>query len=240
MGKTYIADTCDVTMTRLSDRKTIFTASASVASISSSIEEEQIKGGIGSKTQFILKSDKEVELSVTDVLFDKDYLELTQGMSFKEDTIIVTNKEDSLLVDSGKITINGTPADDKATIINQDGVMKEVAVEVGGSITVEPDFAKDGENLTAIFKETVTGQVLSIDADKFPENYEIEYRTIEYSRITNEVVRDIYFLFYNASPTGELDLSFENGEPIAPEIGFTCLAAPNTSNIGKIVQVDRK
>lgn len=235
--KNYVVDTCDVTFRRLRDKQVIFTASAQLASINQTIDTQDVKGGIGSQTQFIVKSDKEVTLTVRDALFDRDWLEMSQGLSFEKGTSIVTKKEEGIVVTDGVATVKGETTEEKITLMNETGVSKEF--ELGdGEIEVSEDFATEGERLLAIYQIEVEGDILKIDGDVFPEAYEVEYHTIEYNKITDRIAKDIYFKFFNVSPDGELDLSFENGEPIAPEMSFTCLAAPNSSNIGEIVQVD--
>lgn len=247
MGKTYIADTCDVTARTLgADSRVIFTGSSQLASISQQTSQEPVKGGIGSKTQFILKSDKEITLSIRDALFSKDYIEMQQGTVFKDGTAIVTNKKEGLKVVGGKVEFDKMPIDDTAVIFNSKGEKETVTVTVTGvspdetfEATVTPEFAGDGETLTAIFKEEVSGKVLNIDADKFPENFEIEFHTIEFDKETSTISKDLYFKFFSATPDGNMEYSFENGTAIAPEIGLTCLTAPNSNKIGQVVEVDR-
>ena len=237
--KGYVIDTCDVTFRHRGTQNVIFTASAQLASVSQSVETEEVKGGIGSQTQFTVRSDKALTLSVRDALFDSEWVEMQQGASFRNGVVKLTQKEDSLIVADGKITIEGTPDEGKLIVYNEEGaelVMEDVAAK---EITIDPTFAKNGDTLMVIYENELEGRVLDIDGDKFPESYEVEYHTIEYSKATDMVMKDIYFKFFNVSPSGEFELGFENGTPIAPEMSFTCKSAPNSNKIGVMVEVPR-
>lgn len=74
-----IADTCDVTFERLSDNKVIATAEAQLASISQTVDEQEVRGGIGGSLIATITSQKTIEASFRDALFSMDYLEMTQG-----------------------------------------------------------------------------------------------------------------------------------------------------------------
>lgn len=236
----YISDTCDVTMKDLSDGSIIFTAEAQLASLDLETETEEIRGGIGSKTQYVIKSDKEIELTVRNATFDPKWLELQQGVKFEESVATITKTEKGLVVNSeGEVAIIGEPIDNIVNIRNTDGDIQEVEV-TEGKIEIPQGFAEEGERLLAIYEEEVTGQVLRIDGDKFPGAYRVSYHTIMYNTATSRVVSDLYFNFFNATPPGSMELSFENGEAQTPETTFVCLAAPNSESIGEIVKVDRE
>lgn len=243
MANTYIADTCDVTSRSLSTGKTIFTGTAQLASVAQELETEEVRGGIGNKKLFTIKSSKDITLQVRDAMFDSDYLEMQQGTTFENGTAVVTNSKNGVEVTDGTITLDKAPYDEKVLVINVDGDKKEFDVstlESTSTVTIDPEFAKDGELVTIVYREEVEGKVLSIDAEKFPENFEVEFKTIEFDKNTNKVVKDIYFKFFSASPDGSMEYSFENGTAIAPEIGFECLTAPNSSKIGEIIEVMRE
>ena len=115
-----IADTCDVTFERLSDNKVIATAEAQLASISQTVDEQEVRGGIGGSLIATITSQKTIEASFRDALFSMDYLEMTQGTQageteveylvnmsavFEQDTEEGLDGEEVKL-DSGKLTIS--------------------------------------------------------------------------------------------------------------------------------------
>jgi hypothetical protein len=238
--KTLIADTADVVMRRKSDGKTIFTAEAQIAGISQEISENEVRGGIGNKKISVIRSDKNINLTTKMALFDLEYLSMTQGVAVESGTATVTKKEELSVVGSGTltVTVTGTPANNKVTLINSKGVSQEFTA-VAKACTVTAPFATAGEKVTALYKDTVTGNIVKLQSDTFSENYEVEYRTIAYNPVTNQVVADIYFQFDNCLPSGAFEISLENGNALAPELKFQALTAPNSSDIGRIVEVPR-
>lgn len=242
MGKTFIADTAEVVFTRKSDGYTIFTAEAQIASIAQSISEEIVRGGIGNKSLYIIRHSKEVTLGVTNATFDLEYLSMTQGVAVAEDTIEVNGVEKGLTVTDNagtlEVTLTGTPSGTTAHVINEDGDSASATI-TGQVVTVPTGHAVAGDLVDVVYKKSVTGNKVTFDADTFSENYEVEYRTIEYDVDTNAVVKDIYFQFDKAVPAGEFTLSFENGSALTPELSFNAMADSSTGEIGRVVQVTR-
>jgi hypothetical protein len=240
--KTLIADTADVVMRRKSDGKTIFTAEAQIAGISQEISENEVRGGIGNKKISVIRSDKNINLTTKMALFDLEYLSMTQGVAVDTaGTANVTKKEEGLSVTGTTtltVVVTGTPLSNKVTLINSKGVSQEFTA-VTKTVTVTAPFASAGDKVTALYKESVTGSIVKLQSDTFSENYEVEYRTIAYNPTTNQVVADIYFQFDNCLPSGAFDISLENGNALAPELKFQALVAPNSSDIGRIVEVPR-
>lgn len=247
--KTIIADTCDVVFKRLSDGKVILTAEAQLASVTQSIEEERVKGGIGNRDIAILRSEKEVELQVRSAVFDSDWLEMVSGTSYEEETNTIHKKEDGLIVVAGdpdalEVKMEGTPkVGGKVYLFDSKGVQQvlEESELVDGTITLGTEFpdAKVGDIMTALYELDVTGQSLTLDATKFPSNFRVEYSTVEYDIDTNEIINDLYWIFNSATPGGDFDYSFENGQAITPEVSFTALAPIGSSEIGKVMEVPR-
>lgn len=239
----YIADTADITMRKKSGGHLVFTAEAQIAGINASEESDIIRGGIGNKGLYTIKGAKSVNLEVTNATFSTDYLAMSQGAEITESSAIVSQSEKGLRVTDNEgsleVSIKGTPVDDRISIINKDGESADVTVS-GSTIEIPSNFAKDGETVSAVYKEEVTGKVLTIDGEKFSDNYEVSYKTIEYDTETNQVTRDIYLNFPNCSPSGEFEMSFQNGEALTPSLTFEALADAGTGKIGQVVEVDRE
>ena len=66
----FIMDVADVTFTRKSDNHVVFTSEAQTSTLSQTVDEETIKGGIGSRSIYTIKSNKELELTVRNATFD--------------------------------------------------------------------------------------------------------------------------------------------------------------------------
>lgn len=233
--QTYIADTADVTFTHKKTGKVVFTAEAQLAGLTGSEESEVIRGGIGNKSLYTIRHSKDVELSVRNATFSLEYLAMTQGITIENDTATVTETERPK-AENGKVTIKGSPTG-KVQILGASGKNKTVEVE-DKEVDVS-GVAEDGEVVQVSFTKEVKGRTVILDATRFSENYAVEYKTIEYDTETNEVVRDIYFIFHNASPSGEYELNLENGEAYTPELDFSAMAEANSDEIGRVVEVDR-
>lgn len=240
--RTLIMDTADVVFKRKSDGKVVFTAEAQLAGLAGEISEDDVFGGIGNKKIAKIRSQKNITLTVRTALFDLEYLSMTQGVAITNGTANVYKTDTDLTVTDTAgvlgITVVGTPIDNKVTLTNTKGETTNV-VATAKKVTVPTSFAAKDERVSAMYKESVTGNIVRLDSKTFSENYEVEYHTIAYNPATNQVVSDVYFQFDNALPSGSFDLSLENGNALAPEITFDALAPLNGSEIGRIIEVNR-
>lgn len=240
--KTIISDTADVLFKRKSDGKVIFTGEAQLASVSQSITENKLKGGIGNRTIAVLRSDKEVELQVKNAVFDSDWLEMTSGVAFANGSAVIHATDSNLTVASNAVTLTTPTADVKAdgTFI----VVKADGTQVAGTYddltnTVTATGLTNGAVVSVVFQKSVTGKVLTLQSDKFSEAYQVEYHTIEYNIESNTIENDLYFVFNHATPSGNWSLSFENGQAITPELNFTVTTPPGSNELGQVIEVPR-
>ncbi|PAV30166.1 hypothetical protein CIL05_06780 [Virgibacillus profundi] len=241
MNKTYIIDVAEAIVTRKSDKHTVFMGTGSTAGFNITGESETQRGGIGVKPVYRYNHSKTVELNITDVVFDLNYLAMTQGVEIADGSATVKKTETGLIVQSDvdalSVTLTGTPVDSTAILING-GESVEVAVATD-SVSVPEGFAEEGDKVTAIYKEEAQGKVIDIDASKFSESYEIQYRTIEYDTKTNTVVNDIYFIFDNVVFNTEFEMALEAGTPLTPALTMEALTGDDEDKIGRVVQVPR-
>jgi hypothetical protein len=242
--KLLISDTADVVIKRKSDGHVFATAETQLAAISQSLGiNEKILGGIGNKPLAVMKGQKEMTTNFRNAFYDQEFLSMTQGVAIEEDGSVTVNKRENDLVVAEnaavlEVTIVGTPAGTTVHVVNGKGevVSATVATKV---VTIPTGHAIVGEKVSVIYRETVTGNIVAFDTEKFAEAFEIEYHTIGYNPENNKVVKDIYIQLDHAIPQGDFELSFEAGTAIAPEITFDALAAPNSTEIGRIIEVDR-
>jgi hypothetical protein len=240
MARTLINDTANVTFKRKSDGHVIFTGEAQLASISQQVSEEKLKGGIGNRTIALIRSDKEVQLQVRNALFDFEWLSMTQGVAVQKDKdATVWKREDSLLVvdNAGtlEVTIKGKPIGDEVKLVNSKGVSED-ALSATGKVAIPEGFANKGEKISVSYQEAIKGNVLTMDAQKFSEAYEVEYATIEYDPETYRVVADLYIQFDHVIPSGSFDMSLENGSALAPELSFEAMTTGTSTEIGRFIE----
>lgn len=236
---TVIVDTCDVVFKRKSDKKVIFTAEAKVASIEQTVSESQIRGGIGNGVLAVYRTDKELKGKVTNALYDAEWLEMVTGTKFVEGTANVFAEEAGVVCKAaGELEIKGTPVENTISVIAEDGT------PVAGTPTfstkkISLEGLTENSVYTVQYQTSVSGKILTVDISKYPENYEVEYHTIEYDPETNEVVKDLYWQFDKVTPSAQFSYSYEAGQPIGSEIDFTICNTKGTKEVGRAIEVVR-
>lgn len=242
--KLLVIDTADAVMRRKSDGHIFITAEAQLTSISQSLGiNEKIYGGIGNKPLAIMKGQKEVTSSLRNAFYDQEFLSLTQGVEINKDKSATVYKTEKSLkvVDNGgslEVTITGVPLDNTVYVRNAKGEV-ETATVATKTVTIPTGHAVEGEIVSVTYQEAITGDIVELDGEKFAEAFTLEYHTIAYDPDTNKVVKDIYIQLDHVVPSDEFELALENGTPIAPEVSFECMASPNSTSIGRIIEVDR-
>jgi hypothetical protein len=242
--KLLVIDTADVVMKRKRDGHVFITAEAQLTSISQSLGiNEKVYGGIGNKSLAVMKGQKEVTSTLRNAFYDQEFLALTQGVAIDEDgTATVHKTEKGLTVTDNagslEVTITGTVVGTTVYVRNAKG-QTESATVATGKVTVPTGHAVAGELVSVTYPSSVTGNIVELDAEKFAEAFTLEYHTIAYDPDTNAIVKDIYIQLDHVIPNDEFELSLESGTAIAPEVNFECLTAPNSTQIGRIIEVDR-
>lgn len=241
--KLLISDTADVVMKRKSDGRIFITAEAQLTSISQSLGiNEKIYAGIGNKPVAVMKGQKEVTSTLRNAFYDQEFLALTQGVSINESgTATVYKTEKGLKVTDNAGTLEVTITDTAVTTVYVRNAAGETesATAASGKVTVPTGHAVADELVSVSYQEEVTGSVLELDSEKFAEAFTVEYHTIGYNPDTNKVVKDIYIQLDHVIPNDAFELSLENGSAVAPEVSFECLASPNSTKIGRIIEVAR-
>lgn len=241
--KLLINDTADVIFKRKSDGHIVFTTEAQLASISSAVSEEQLRGGIGNKTVAVTRTEKTVDLSVRSALWDAEFLAMSQGVAIQEDGSAKVKKILTATVadNAGTLeaTIQGTTTAVEGVFFDTDGSQAEVTITTNKFAVPTGSSAVAGDTVTVVVEQTVTGDIISIDSQKFSEKYEVEYRTIAYDPKTMKVVQDVYIQFDEAIPSGNVEMSLENGTPLTPEMNFMVTTPAGKTEMGRIIRVDR-
>jgi hypothetical protein len=233
-------DVCDVVFRRISDKKIVFTGIADTTGFKQTVKKDKVKGGIGNGDVAILRSDKEVALDITNAIMDLDWLEMSAGVSFTEKEGNVYKREKGLILTGGKVTLptGSTPVDDKVILIDSIG-KQFVAVYDDVAKTATITGGKEGDVYLALFEMEIIGSILSLDVSKFSENYYVEMSTICYNPETNEVYSDVYYQFDKCSPSSDIEMSLKAGANNQPKITIDILKNPNSTEIGRIIEIPR-
>lgn len=244
MTELVVMDTVNLHLKRKSDGHLVAKTKTQMGAISQTVGEERLKGSIGNGTIAVLSTDKELEVSYRNALWDLNYLAMTQGVAIEKDKSVKITKGEKALVADNAGVLEATLSTEAAAITtaqieDADGEQQEVAV-TAGKITIPEGFTvAAGDKIQVFYKLDVTGDVVEFDSQKFSENYEIEMTTICYNPDTMQVVKDLYIQFDNVKPSGAFDMNFEAGTAITPELSFMVLNAEGTTSMGRIFTVDR-
>lgn len=242
----YIQDTAKVHITSLVTGNVVGVGYAQVAGLEIATEETPVKGGIGNKTAYVIKSSKDLTLNVTSATFKPEFLAITQGNEYVDDvTAKVTDSMFITITDAG----SGQPQIKLPTELNKlttiriedlDGSQQDVAVTTGVAEIPVGYEATVGDEVEVFYLKEITGRKLEIDATKFSSKYKVEYQTLCYDRETEAVHSELYFVFDSTSPSGNLSMSLQNGEAFIPELNFTVTAPKGSDVLGTKYEVLRK
>ena len=242
--KTVIQDTADVIITDLITGKVVMNAEAQIGTISGTTEEEDLFGGIGNKKLYKIRSQKNIELTMSSAFADTEYWAMQQGVQVDEaGTATVTKSAFLKVTDNAgalEVTIPSAPAGlVEAILVDKDGSQDPVTVTTGVITVPVGSIAKAGDEVQVFYQDTITGNKVELNAAKFSNKVKIEYRTISYNPETAAVYADVYFLFAEAIPSGNFEIGLTNGQVYSPEVTFSVVAPKGSDVLGEIVEVVR-
>lgn len=244
MEKLLVMDVAKITITDLETKKVTATATATMSSINSSLSEEQIRAGWGGGIVATINSEKNVELSFTDVFFSMDYLAMVQGSEVEEGaTGTVIEQFEGTITDNGGVLEIAVPADvtvTSATLVDKDGTQDAVTITSGKITAPEGLVAEAGDSVIVFYTKEIVGQKVVIDAQKFPKFVGIQYHTRAFNPDTNVVTKDIYIQFDKVKPQGNMDLALEVSSAANTEMTFVAMNKNlNSTEMGRYFAVDR-
>ena len=240
----YIQDTAEVHITSLLTGNVIGVGYAQTAGFEQTTEETDIRGGIGNKLAYTIRSSKDIELTITSATFKPEFLEMMQGSEFEEEVTRevtrsgrgrVEGADDGLIIamPSGLEELN------VIRIVDDKGKQIDVDVDAGEAVLPADVLFEEGHEVEFYYLQEVTGRALNIDATKFGGKVKVEYRTICYDRETAVIHSDLYFIFPECIPSGNYGMTFQNGEAFIPEMTFKTTAPEGSDVIGTKLEVLR-
>lgn len=235
MNNIIIHDTLEAFIKDEENNKVYFLGLTTNGSVSKSVDQEFVRGGIGGKVIGVIQSNNSLEFTITTALHFDDIYEIQSGSIFADEAVTVQKVETAKLT-SGKLTIQGTPDDGQVIVLDKYG--KQVSATYStGQVTVTG--GTEGDIYTVIYSESVQANVLNLEADKFPKSYTVQLHGIAYDAAKNEVVADIYWIFDHALPNGNFTANYGTGENKTDEITFTAIAPYGSNTYGRYVVVPR-
>ncbi len=247
MKEFMIHDTAEVTVTDLITGKTVLMGKTTTAGLSQSITEEDVKAGIGNATIYTLRTDKAIELNITNAVFTKEALAMTQGVDVelsqlkvkKSGYVKVKDDNGDLVVDLNELDGDIHIPASIAALTEAEVEYDHVAVTSGIAILPTGSDYSVGQEVVVHYDEMVEGESIKFKSDKFSHKYKVQLRTIAYDLDKAIVDADVYFYFPETIPSGEVELSFSAGEPISPEINFKVIKPKSSSTMGEFMEVKR-
>ena len=165
------------------------------------------------------------------------------------------------LTTSGAVAKQATKTPIKAGIGGR--VVATMSVEEGYEITVETglflnelaqiqlgkefnpenitimDANVDANGVVTAEEKTVKGFAIDLGYGQFPENMEMQLKTIAYDRKTNKVVADVYWIFDKVQPDANFSQSFNMDTNNVQTVVFSAISEDGSTAYGKYVVVPR-
>lgn len=233
-----IHDTCEVIITDLVTNDIVSIGYAQTAGLEQTLTEDELRGGIGNKLAYMIRSAKDITLNITSATFKPEYMALLSGDKVKEYTEKVTRLTYLTVEDNAGAKEIKIPT--KLTALNltsirvEDVDMKQHDLAVtAGVVDASTLKAEVGDELEVYYQEEVTGQGVAFKTNKFPNKFKVEYRTVAYDRELANISQNVHFVFPEAIPSGAFNLALQNGEAYIPEFSFRVTAPKGCSTLGK-------
>lgn len=245
----YIQDTCEVFITA-ENGDVVGVGYAQVSGLEISVDSTPVRGGIGNKLAYTIRSSKDLSLNITSATMKPEFLSIIQGGEWEvvsgtdevTRTFVATVKE---VVDA----VTGTPTGDfeielptnvqtlnltAVRLEDVDGVQQSVPVPLGTtSIELPNGFtAVKGDEIEVFYLKPVNGRKFDIKTGKYGAKYKIEYNTICYDRETETPHSELSFVFPQAVADGNMSMGFQNGEAWIPEMNFNVTTKKGSDVLG--------
>lgn len=231
-----IQDTCDVIIEDLVTGNVVGIGYAQIAGLEQTLTEDDLRGGIGNKLAYILRSSKDITLNVTSATFKPEFLALLSGEKIQEFTEQVTRMTYVTVKDNaGQKEIElPTELNTLTTIRVEDTDGKQYSLPVTAGVADASSLtAVAGAELEAFYLKDVTGRGTTFKTDKFPNKFKVTYQTITYDRELAIPRSDLYFVFDETIPSGAFNLSLQNGQAYIPELNFRVTPPKGSSVLGR-------
>lgn len=232
----FIKDVAEATLRRKKDDFVVVAGATQDSSISQSVEEEIIKGGIGNSPQYTIRSSKEMEITIKNALFDHQWLAASQGVKVENGKVMVMKTEVVEVETGGKIKVSDSTVT-KATIVDTYGKNLEATL-TSGSGTVSGLSTQVGKDVTVVYEVEKTGETIAFRGDRFAEKFKLQLFTYAYDQATEAIAKEVYITFENVSPSSEFEINLSAGEAFTPEYTLKATQDRKTKEIGKFVLVD--
>lgn len=237
MSKDYMVhDVMDVLVTEIGSKKVMANTKLQLSAIESTIDQESIRGGIGNGKVYEMRSNKDINVSTRNAVMNNEWIALTQGVEIVSKHEVEVTKAEIIcdVPEGGIIELEVEPLG-KVQAKKDDGTFEEFDA-TDKSITLTGEFL-DMNDVQLTYKAKVVGEGITFDAKKFSKTVRLDMKTFAYDLETGDILYDIYFVFPKAMPSSDLNLNFEAGSVLSPELSFSILQGRCGTEMGTMVSV---
>lgn len=231
-----IHDTCEVIITDLVTKNVIGIGYAQTAGLEQTLTEDELRGGIGNKLAYMIRSAKDITLTVTSATFKPEFLALFSGDKIQDMTRTITRMAYFKVSDNAGAKEIKLPtklaALTEVRVEDTDGT-QHVLPATAGVVDASTLKAVEGDELEGYYEEEVTGKGVKFRTNKFPNKFKVEYRTVAYDRELANISENLHFVFPEAIPSGAFNLALQNGEAYIPEFSFRVTAPKGCTTLGE-------
>lgn len=249
MDSILVQDVCEVYLKELgvTTPKEYFYGLTTSSAVNQSVNQEMLRAGIGNGVVGVIQSEKEITFSVATLFHNDSLFEVQNGDAFASGDITVVDSIKGVGATTTTITLSEkvqTGTVGKISILKADGSKLALAGDatlsaVDNTVTATGATFVVGERYTVLIPRTTTGNILTLQSDKFPKNYQVQLHTIAYDVDKNTVVADIYWIFSKALPNGALSGNYEAGSNAGNEVEFTAMLPVGSKVYGQYVVIPR-
>ncbi|MGZ9868115.1 hypothetical protein ACU3L3_06810 [Priestia endophytica] len=205
-----IADVFDVLLID-GDNDVIGTTTLQDANVEVQVAENDVRAGKGNQLLGVLHSDRDINISLTDVHFRFDWIAKQLGQDIKtgEGKAYATPK--FYTVDASgatpKITLDKAPIAGTVAVYDADGEKLTPVTVTEKVVELPVGTAEKVEVRTYQYVTPATTETIQIDNSVFAKGVKAILDTIEIDEATEEATHQIQYEFYNALPSGNFTIN---------------------------------
>lgn len=199
-----------------------------------------LRGGIGNLPVSLLQTAKDMTFAVDPLLWNESIMGMLQGTTATSGTTTVKYFDKGLTMGSaGALTLSSTPLAGTTVDVFDSLDTHYTATFIGTSATIAATPPSSGTVVTAVYSVSVTGNITDLNAATFPRSFTLYGHTIAYNPNTEVIASDIYLVFTQAIPQGDLNAALQAGKESTLPITFQILTPIGGTSFGSYINVAR-
>lgn len=199
-----------------------------------------LRGALGNLPVALIQTAKDATFAVDPVLWNESIMAMLQGTTATSGTATVKYFDKGLTVGSaGALTLSSTPLTGTTVDVFDSLDTHYTATFVGTSATIPATPPSSGTVVTAVYSVSVTGTITDLNAATFPRAFTLYGHTVAFNPATDVIAADIYLVFNQAIPQGDINAALQAGKESTLPITFQLLIPINSTSFGSYINVPR-